>query len=150
MRSIAILCMLTLSFLIGKADDGTLKIQGKTFLLDLESQKKKTAPEISIQVYSGSELIQEVKSAKHGRYSIELPFNDKYRVVFGGDAYISKIVEINAYGFHKDVMESGYKMSMDMTVITDDGYRTCDIRDESIQKEVQEVTWDLEQIEKGG
>jgi glucosamine--fructose-6-phosphate aminotransferase (isomerizing) len=38
----------------------------------------------------------------------------------------------------------------EMAVITDDDYRTCDIKNISVEKEVEEVTWDLEQIEKGG
>ncbi len=35
-------------------------------------------------------------------------------------------------------------------IITADGVETCTLGNESIDKEVQEVTWDLEQIEKGG
>ena len=35
-------------------------------------------------------------------------------------------------------------------VITADGVDTCTIGNESVDKEVQEVTWDLEQIEKSG
>jgi glucosamine--fructose-6-phosphate aminotransferase (isomerizing) len=38
----------------------------------------------------------------------------------------------------------------EMAVITPDDVRTCSIGNESVEKQVQEVTWDLDAIEKGG
>ncbi len=38
----------------------------------------------------------------------------------------------------------------EMVVIEDDDFHTKTIRNERVQKDVQEVTWDLESIEKGG
>jgi glucosamine--fructose-6-phosphate aminotransferase (isomerizing) len=38
----------------------------------------------------------------------------------------------------------------EMAVITADGYHTCNIHNESIAKRVEQVTWDLDQIERGG
>lgn len=38
----------------------------------------------------------------------------------------------------------------EIAVITPDGYHTCTIQNEAVDKAVEEVTWDLAQIEKGG
>jgi glucosamine--fructose-6-phosphate aminotransferase (isomerizing) len=38
----------------------------------------------------------------------------------------------------------------EMVVITPDGYHTCNIHNQMVDKRVEEVTWDLDQIERGG
>jgi glutamine---fructose-6-phosphate transaminase (isomerizing) len=38
----------------------------------------------------------------------------------------------------------------EMAVLTDDGYVTCSVDGESLTKEVKEISWDLDAIEKGG
>jgi glutamine---fructose-6-phosphate transaminase (isomerizing) len=38
----------------------------------------------------------------------------------------------------------------EMAVLTDDGYETCSLAGESLDKEVKQISWDLDAIEKGG
>lgn len=38
----------------------------------------------------------------------------------------------------------------EMAVLTDNGYETCSLAGESLDKEVKEISWDLDAIEKGG
>jgi glutamine---fructose-6-phosphate transaminase (isomerizing) len=38
----------------------------------------------------------------------------------------------------------------EMAVLTDDGYVTCSLSGESLDKEVKQISWDLDAIEKGG
>jgi glutamine---fructose-6-phosphate transaminase (isomerizing) len=38
----------------------------------------------------------------------------------------------------------------EMAVLTDDGYVTCSLTGESLDKEVKQIAWDLDAIEKGG
>ena len=38
----------------------------------------------------------------------------------------------------------------EMAVLTPDGVKTTTVRNETVAKEVQEITWDLDQIQKGG
>jgi len=43
-----------------------------------------------------------------------------------------------------------YLDDWDMAVLTPDGVQTIDLDNQSVDKEIQEITWDLEQIQKGG
>ncbi len=43
-----------------------------------------------------------------------------------------------------------YLDDWDMAVLTPDGVQTVDLDNQSVDKEIQEITWDLDQIQKGG
>jgi glucosamine--fructose-6-phosphate aminotransferase (isomerizing) len=103
--------------------------------------------------------VQEALKRVEGTYGIAVIHRDEPKKIVGARMGSPLVVGLGdaQYFLASDVAamlsrtrQVIYLDDGEMAVITPDGYHTCNIQNQSIDKPVEEVTWDLDQIEKGG
>lgn len=111
--------------------------------------------------YSGdlSEAVRRALKLVEGTYGIAVMHADHPGVIVGarrgsplvvgvGDGFNVLASDVAAIlGHTKQVI---YLDDWDMAVITPEGVQTVDVNAQAVDKEIQEITWDLDQIQKSG
>jgi glucosamine--fructose-6-phosphate aminotransferase (isomerizing) len=132
---------------------------GHTFVTETDTE---VVAHMIEEAYSGSleEAVRAALQQVEGTYGLAILSNldpDKIVVARRGSPLLLGIGEVGEYFVASDVAailahtrRVIYLDDGEMAVLTREGYQTFSLRGSAISKEVDDVTWDLDEIEKGG
>jgi glucosamine--fructose-6-phosphate aminotransferase (isomerizing) len=135
-----------------------LREDGHEFLSDTDTE---VLAHLIADQYDGNleDAVRRALNLVEGTYGIAVMHADEPGKIVGarrgsplvvgvGDGFNVLASDVAAIlGHTKQVI---YLDDWDMAVLTADGVQTLDLDNQNVDKEIQEITWDLDQIQKGG
>lgn len=87
-------------------------VHGKTIEILMNQDGDKVVGDVMMIMYQEEEIYAAIRSDEYGHYEFNLPVGHVYKLVYGGDEYVNKIIEIDASNLK--VKTKGHKLKVDM------------------------------------
>ncbi len=134
------------------ATENAITLKGKLTELNMADSTEKCLSEMAIEVWSDGALMLVIYTQERGKYKIDLPFYHQYRIKYGNQDFVQKMIDVDATDFAQHTQKRGYELALDITLFKQkyvSGFeflKETPIATASYSKEEDMVVWNTQHI----
>lgn len=141
------LCSMAHAQTFGKSK---IVLQGKVTELFLNDSTEKPLDKVSVQIWSDSKLVSEIKTAHRGKYRIEAPYKELYQIKYVQDGYVTKTVELETKSIKREESAIRLMLTIDISLFKENS--ACDfsflndlpVAKAKVLRRKDNISWDLD------
>jgi hypothetical protein len=100
--------------------------RGTVYELNLADSSEKNLKDVTVEVWSGDQLIHSDKTGSKGKYSISLPKHPKFFIKFMKDGFVTKTVEVDTKGFKRAAEFGIVNLDLEISLFRNQNYLGVD------------------------
>lgn len=109
-------CVLSTALAWCQKPEGKLVLYGSTLQLNLSDSSESRQGFVPIEILQDDSAYLRVISTRSARYEEILPFGHVYKVIYGGELFQSKSVEIDVSDVSGSALKRGFRLEIDMVL----------------------------------
>ncbi len=99
-----------------------LNFFGKVTKMTIQDSVEKPLDGVLVEFWSNGKLIGSTTTAQKGKYSLNLPFQVSYTVMYKSQGLVTKLIEVNVEKFFDEAEKNMLKMQIDVALFRNDGF----------------------------